>query len=241
MQQIHSHIYQITLLGFVNVYLITGADGVVVVDAGVSKGTVTSLQKNLAALGLKLADVRHILTTHAHFDHVGGLKTLHEAVPQAKIYASPYERKIVTGEAKIAYPPRSELRGMSWLMSLMLAGQSKPVQVDGLLEEQTDLDFVLPGLKVINLPGHTFGQVGFYLPEAHLLIGGDVMMHLLPRLGLTMPFRAASIDWKACIESIHKVEALNLHTLALGHGPALMGNAAAVVKTLVKKISQREA
>lgn len=241
MQQIHSHIYRITLLGFVNVYIINSRDGVVVVDAGVSKGTVTSLQKNLAALGLKLDDVRHILTTHAHFDHVGGLKALHEAVPQAKIYASPYERKIVTGEAKLAYPPRSELRGVSWLMSFMLAGQSKPVQVDGLLEEHTNLDFVLPGLKVITLPGHTLGQVGFYLPDAHLLIGGDVMMGILPRLGLTMPFRAASVDWKACIQSIRKVDALNLHTLAMGHGPALVENAAAAIKTLVEKISKREA
>src|SRR4051812_20345391 len=55
---------------FTNWYLVEDDDGVTVVDAGVpsSWGTLNSV---LTQIGRRLDEVRAIVLTHAHFDHVG--------------------------------------------------------------------------------------------------------------------------------------------------------------------------
>ena len=55
-----------------NVYIITEPDGLTVVDAGVP-GAEKRILAAIAGLGYAPRDVRRILLTHQHFDHVGGL------------------------------------------------------------------------------------------------------------------------------------------------------------------------
>ena len=56
--------------GMVNVYLLEEAGGVTIVDAGLSAYW-ADLPRELAAMGRSLEDVRAVLLTHAHSDHVG--------------------------------------------------------------------------------------------------------------------------------------------------------------------------
>jgi metallo-beta-lactamase class B len=53
----------------------TGA-GVIVIDAGLP-GAENEILANLASIGIAPHDVKFLLTSHAHYDHVGGLAALH--------------------------------------------------------------------------------------------------------------------------------------------------------------------
>lgn len=58
-------------------YLITTPEGHILIDSGFEE-TVPIIRENMKKLGFKLEDVKILLTSHAHYDHVGGLATLKE-------------------------------------------------------------------------------------------------------------------------------------------------------------------
>ncbi len=59
----------------ISVLLITSPKGHVLVDAATDTA-VPSILANIRALGFRSQDVRWIVTSHEHFDHVGGLAAL---------------------------------------------------------------------------------------------------------------------------------------------------------------------
>jgi metallo-beta-lactamase class B len=58
-------------------YLIATPEGHVVLDSGF-EATVPQILANVERLGFRVADVKWILNSHAHYDHCGGLATLRE-------------------------------------------------------------------------------------------------------------------------------------------------------------------
>jgi metallo-beta-lactamase class B len=58
--------------------LVTGGDGHVLIDAALPQSA-PLIDANIAALGFRTADVRLIVHSHAHFDHVGGIAALQRA------------------------------------------------------------------------------------------------------------------------------------------------------------------
>ena len=73
-------------LGFVSAYVLVRGSEAAIVDTGVS-GSGDAINQALADLGLMPADVRHIVLTHNHGDHVGGLGELESAMTNATVYA----------------------------------------------------------------------------------------------------------------------------------------------------------
>lgn len=59
----------------IGVYLITTPQGHILIDGATEKGAKV-VETNIAALGFKLKDIKYIVETHAHWDHVGGLAQL---------------------------------------------------------------------------------------------------------------------------------------------------------------------
>jgi metallo-beta-lactamase class B len=92
------------------VYLITSPKGDVLID-GALADTVPQIEKNIAALGFKLSNIKLIVNTHAHFDHAAGIARLKKD-SGAKFDASAADRPILeTGTisfgptASTHYPP----------------------------------------------------------------------------------------------------------------------------------------
>lgn len=67
--------------------LIAGDDGHVLLDGALPQSAAL-IEQNITTLGFRLADVRWILTSHAHYDHVGGSAALQRATG-ARVAASP--------------------------------------------------------------------------------------------------------------------------------------------------------
>lgn len=221
MQQISEHVYGIlTKFNLLNQYVIVNGDSIAVVDMMLGTSDVDYLDKQLRTHGWSLDDVDHVLITHAHHDHIGGLYAFQER-SNATTYAHRIDAQIIRGEADGVVANPADL---GWFNRLLLqavdnSDQSKPSRVDVDLGDGDQLDQIIGGLQVIHLPGHSHGHVGYYLPQDKLLIGGDVMM----RFGgsLRMPLRAVSPDWKAVKQSIQCIAEMDINILCLGHGKPL--------------------
>lgn len=72
--RIAEDIYYVGTQG-IGVYLVETGQGLIVIDSGTKDG-VKLVEANIKTLGFKLTDVRYLLETHAHWDHVGGMAQL---------------------------------------------------------------------------------------------------------------------------------------------------------------------
>ena len=79
--------------GFTSAFLLETADGAVLFDAGLSARAV-AIEHALADRGLALSDVTHVVVTHGHGDHLGGLA----AMPDAVVVAHPDEQALLERE-----------------------------------------------------------------------------------------------------------------------------------------------
>ena len=108
MKQLAKNIFQINT-GKANVFLIKGNKGLMLIDAGVV-GIKNTLEQTLNRNGLALSDVSHILVTHAHVDHVGGLAELQEAT-RAEVWVHILDAPMVRGEQPVLLPRALESNG----------------------------------------------------------------------------------------------------------------------------------
>lgn len=236
MKQITDGVYQIGFFGsFLNVYIVERGDDLALIDTGIGAQTINGVKAVLEKNGRRLEQIKHVLITHAHPDHVGGLGDLQGRI-HARIIMHPADAGIVRGEHPSLMANAADLKGFARVMGAMIKPYTPktPTQVDLEVRDGDRLDDVLAGLRVVELPGHSHGQIGFYWPARKLLFGGDVMMHL--PWGLTLPLRAVSPDWQAVKESIRKVSRMDVEILCLGHGDVLQTGAGAKVSALAAKL-----
>ena len=72
----------------VGVYVVETEDGPALFDCGPSS-TIDALKAGLAAHGLALQDIRHLLLSHVHLDHAGAAGTLVREHPGLRVHVSP--------------------------------------------------------------------------------------------------------------------------------------------------------
>lgn len=70
----------------VSAFLIVTEAGSILLDGGLPE-TAPQIARNVETLGFKVADVRYLLNSHAHFDHAGGLAEL-QRLSKATVVAS---------------------------------------------------------------------------------------------------------------------------------------------------------
>lgn len=234
LRQLAERIYQVPFLrGFVNCYLIDTDDGLLLIDTAMSAANMDRLLAALPEIGRQPQDLRHIFITHAHVDHVGGLRYL-QSVVNAQTYAHQREAGIISGEKAPVYPPPAALKGMARVMRTIMNGSmSRPLPVARVDTTVQDGDTLLEAFQALYLPGHTYGQVGLWWPERRLLVGGDVMTRFR---GLGLPLAPATPDMPMAKESIQRVADMGVESLLLGHGAPIMQGADAEIQRLVARL-----
>ncbi len=234
MQKIAENIYGIfTRGGFLNYYVIANGDTLTVVDIGMSAEDVDRLELELGEHGWSIDNVRYVLITHAHYDHVGGLAELQR---RANVHTCAHrlEAPVIRGEQAAAYANPAELGFFNRLMlNSVPRSSATPARVDRELTDGDTLDDILPGLLAVHLPGHTYGNMGYWLPESRAFIAGDTVMRFL---GLRMPFRMASPDWEEAKLSVKKLAEMDVDILCMTHGKPIIGGAGAQIRALADKL-----
>ncbi len=235
MQKITDNLYGIfTRGGFINYYVIANGDTLTVVDIGTSVAEVDRLERELSEYGWKIDNVRYALITHAHYDHVGGLAELQR---RANVHTCAHrlEAPVIRGEQAAVYANPDELGFFNrLLLNITPRSSATPARVDRELADGDTLDDMLPGLLAVHLPGHTYGNMGYWLPEERAFIAGDTVMHFL---GLRMPFRMASPDWDEAKRSVKKLAEMDVDILCMTHGKPFIGGAAAQIRALADKLA----
>jgi glyoxylase-like metal-dependent hydrolase (beta-lactamase superfamily II) len=177
-------------LRYVSAYVFAGRDGLTMIDTGWDAPEAwDALTKGLEGIGGSVADVRGVLVTHRHFDHIGLAGRVREA-SGAWIALHEADRDVLV-RADHRHAP-SFAAGMSrWLHTLGAPDEATVVAPDAFasfvniaLPDRilADGDLVdVPGwsLRAVHTPGHTPGHLCFADERSGLFFSGD---HVLPRI-----------------------------------------------------------
>ncbi len=143
------------------------------IDPGLTgKGTykIESIQK----MGIELEDIKRIILTHTHFDHIGCLAEIQKKIPRAELWIHSLEAEpIERGDERTVY-------GMQMFQSMCRTQYGmKPgaftFKVNRKLQGGENLEIGGMVWEVIHIPGHSMGSIGLYYQPKRILIPGDVI------------------------------------------------------------------
>ena len=161
-----------------NHLLIETGEAKVLVDVGSGNrflDTAGRLMANLEAAGVDPASITHVVITHAHPDHVWGIRDdFDEAIlPDAQYFIGRAEHEFWMQDGLASTVPAE--------MQQFVVGAQNSLQVEGadwtLLDDGQE---VAPGVRVIASPGHTPGHMSVVVESGgqQLIALGDVMTHI---------------------------------------------------------------
>jgi glyoxylase-like metal-dependent hydrolase (beta-lactamase superfamily II) len=181
--------------------------GVVAIDAGTAPHRVRAA---LAAAGIDAGDVSHVILTHAHFDHAGGISAL--TGPATKVIAQASFPAELERQHGNAFPFRYFTGDGAGFGGDHAAVRPVEITVDQLISERTSVS--IGGTEFVLYPatgGETGDALMVYLPASGVLFTGDVMM---PYLGA--PFFAEGSP-AGLIEVLALIAEIGPRQLVHGH------------------------
>ena len=218
--------------GTINAYFIQDGGQITVVDAGVP-GLWGALVDELASIGRSIEDVRGVLLTHGHTDHIGFAERLRLA-SRCRAWIHELDSALARGKA-----PNPASAAVPFRWRPMLAFLAYPLRNRyGLgphlgevatFGDGTVLD--VPGSpRVIHLPGHTPGSAALVAPAHGALFVGDALVtrsvatgRLGPQIG---PFNA---DRDLALASLDRLAGVEAGLVLSGHGDPWTGGVATAV------------
>jgi glyoxylase-like metal-dependent hydrolase (beta-lactamase superfamily II) len=202
--------------GHTKLYLIEG-EKLAIIDTGVDFSPRQDIAPYLAMYGYTLDDIDIILNTHGHHDHAGG----NPGVPKAEVWMHEADVFMVqdSGAAFDEYnAPLLTLMGKS--NDQVKAEKQKNVtgtvkqKVARVLKDGDVLDLGKGMvLKVVSLPGHSRGSIGYFLEKEGMLFIGDSAMGQGSRPGI-LPVLTYPLTYAATLQ---KLASMSLNMLTTGH------------------------
>lgn len=169
------------------IYAVKG-DGVILIDGG-EPHKIGKLRQGLEMASIQPQEVRLIVLTHGHWDHIGSAKDI-QLLTGAPVLMHQKDMHFID-EASISQPPGFTLWGKTIisLLSAYTANMHIPeftVEIVIGDEEVPLAEFGIPG-KVVYTPGHSWGSISVLLDDGQVFVG-DLGMNMFPmRLNPGLP------------------------------------------------------
>ncbi len=219
----------------VNSYLIEEAGEVTIIDAGVP-GYYDDIPRELAAMGRSIADVRALVLTHGHSDHIGFAKRLH-AEHSTPTWVHEADRALALGEAPNPSKGLGPLKLAPFLGFMWFAlrnGGLKTPQLEDVSTYGDGATLDVPGSpKVILVPGHTPGSAALHVPSLDALFVGDALATYAVTTGKRGPQVAPfTADAAQAVESLSRLDNVEAAYVLPGHGEAWTGGTQAAIRQI---------
>lgn len=139
--QVIGNIYYVGT-NFLACYIIKTRAGLILLDTAMQESA-PQLRANIESLGFKLSDIKIMLSSHAHFDHVAGHAEM-KAATGATVYAMKADAEIMESGGKKGFHP--------------LQPYYKPIRVDRILKDGAKVKLGEVTMTAHLTPGHTEGN-----------------------------------------------------------------------------------
>lgn len=207
--------------GLVNVYLLETDDGLVLLDTGFP-GRAKNVLEALRALGRVPADVRHMVLTHCHPDHIGNAAELKRETG-ATVWAHPVDAPLIETGTTGRRPMHASPGLRNRIVVKLIGGavkQVEPVKVDRLLEDGDTPPFA-PDMTVIHVPGHSAGQIALlWHRHGGIMFPADACLN---RRGLKLT--VAMEEPQVALASLAKLAKYEFDKICVMHGRPIMSGA----------------
>jgi glyoxylase-like metal-dependent hydrolase (beta-lactamase superfamily II) len=215
-------------------YLLLGPEAIGVVDLG-SQADIPAVLDAVAALGRSPTEIRWVMPSHLHFDHVMGMdafarrcgvpvllgRVAWESVTGARRLRFGPRRRLLRAIPTwplqgMPFPPLADWRegldfGLPWGKNRFRAGLAGPLVHGGELPG-------LPGWVLLEGPGHADDAILLHHPDAGLLVVGDTVRNFYG--GEWNPLLCDPEDYARTRQLI---STLHIETIFPAHGPVLDG------------------
>ncbi len=197
-------------LSFVKVFLIETKEGLILVDSG-TPGNGKKIVTEITRLGKSLDDVKYVVFTHSHGDHIGSAHELKDILPDAKFGIE---------SSGVSYLQEGKIRNPVLHSSLQkfLFGLARPFIVRGVKGTKVDLELkdgkLVEGVEIMKTPGHTSDSISIYLPEIGSVIVGDMLQGT--KRGLKYP--NIYEDFEELKRSVERIKKLKPKMVYVSHG-----------------------
>lgn len=175
---------------------------------GKAKYKLDSIRK----MGVALEDIKRIILTHTHFDHLSAITEIKEKIPWAELWVHETESELMEqGDERLIYGMEM-FRQMCQAQYGIKEGAFR-MKIHKKLKEGEVLNIGGMSWQVLHIPGHSAGSIGLYCPSQRVLISGDVIYadYAIGRFDLF------SADRHALHESLRRLSKLDVDILLPGH------------------------
>jgi glyoxylase-like metal-dependent hydrolase (beta-lactamase superfamily II) len=222
-------------VGRVNCYLIED-DPLTLLDAGPNSATsLTELEAGLGAHGYRVEDLRRIVVTHQHIDHIGLVEILAKrsgaevcALDRLAPWLADYKRQMEENDSFSAAImlrngiPQDVVYALR-AVSASFRAWGAPARVTRPLAEGELLEFASRGWRVLHRPGHSPSDTVFFDEASGELFGGDhLIKHISSNPLISRPLQGDVGERPRALttymDSLRLTREMDLGIVYAGHG-----------------------
>jgi glyoxylase-like metal-dependent hydrolase (beta-lactamase superfamily II) len=231
--QVAPGIHRLGSNSMINSYLVDDAGEITIVDAGIA-GLYRDLAAELASMGRSIQDVRALVLTHGHSDHVGFAERIRV---DRGIPVSVHEADAALARGEVPNPAKgfgqtkaAPLIGFLWFSLIRGGLRTQHVGEVTVFGDGATLD--VPGSpRVILTPGHTPGSAALDFASHRALLVGDALSTYAVTTGMRGPQIAPfTADPSQALESLSRIEGVSADVVLPGHGDPWTGGVDEAIK-----------
>ncbi len=203
-----------------NTVIITGGAGPVVMDTGHPSSAAETVR--LIGQVVDLAEVRLMVNTHCHWDHIGGNRVLRE------LSGAQTATSVAT-----AHILRQHDRRLMWLD--YFAADCEPVVVDITWQDEDVVELGAYTFEVIATPGHASDSIALFQPETRLLISADALHEGDCGILNTAVHGDHILD--EAIDTVNRLQQYDIALALPGHG-GIISDPTASLQALTRRLAE---